>query len=420
MSKIIKINGNKTLSGEIKISGAKNSTVAILPAVILANKKVTLNNVPNIEDVNQLFEILKYLNVKITKIEENVYEFDTSKIEYKELDIEAVHNFRASYYFMGTMIAKFGKAVIGMPGGCYLGPRPIDMHFKGFRDLNVDVNQTNTSYVLGGENYKSDEIWLDFPSVGATINLMFAATTKPGITVIKNAAKEPEIVDIAMFLNSLGFDIRGAGTSCISIKGQKPVDEISYTIVPDRIEAGTYIIAGALLGDKLKISNIIPRHLDSMFSKFKMLDINPDELGDDYIVISKSKLNKEIKITTQVYPGFPTDLQQPLTTYLAIHGSKSKIIDTIYPERYRHVPELIRMGADILVSNNSAKIRPVEQLSGAKVHASDLRAGAALVLAGLCASGTTEIDNIGHILRGYSDIIEKLTNVGADIQIVEN
>lgn len=418
MEKIIQINGNKKLTGEIKISGAKNSTVAILPAVILANKKVTLTNVPNIDDVFQIFEILQYLNVKITKLNNNTYEFDTSKVVYRDLNIEPVEKFRASYYFMGIMLAKFNKAVIGMPGGCYLGPRPIDMHIKGFKDLNVDVNLTNSAYVLNSNNYKAEEIWLEFPSVGATINLMFLATTKDNITVIKNAAKEPEIVDIAMFLTTLGFDVRGAGTNVISIKGQKPKDEIKYTIVPDRIEAGTYIVAGALAGENLKISGIIPRHLDSVFSKFKSLGVNA-KIGEDYIIISKTNLKSQIKVTTSVYPGFPTDLQQPLTTFFALQNVSTKIIDTIYPERYRHVPELLRMGADIVVSNNSSKIRGVEKLIGCNVVASDLRAGAALVLAGLVAHGTTNISNIDHILRGYSDIIEKLSNVGADIKIID-
>lgn len=418
MEKIIQINGNKKLSGEVRISGAKNSTVAILPAVILANKKVTLSNVPNIDDVFQIFEILKYLDVVITKIADDTYEFDTSRVQYKDLSIEPVEKFRASYYFMGIMVAKFNKAVLGMPGGCYLGPRPIDMHIKGFRELGVKFDLTNVEYVLDGSDYKAQEIWLDFPSVGATINLMFAATTKDGITVIKNAAKEPEIVDIAMFLNTLGFDVRGAGTNVISIKGRKPVDEAKYTIVPDRIEAGTYIIAGALMGENLKITNIIPRHLDNIFSKFKRLGIDA-EIGDDFINISKLNLNQEILVKTQVYPGFPTDLQQPITTFLALQGVSTKVVDTIYPERYRHVPELIRMGADILVSNNSAKIRGVEKLRGANVEASDLRAGAALVLAGLAAEGTTNISNIGHILRGYSDIIDKLQNVGADIKVID-
>lgn len=418
MKKIIQINGNKILTGEIKISGAKNSTVAILPAVILAKKKVTLHNVPNIDDVFQIFGILEYLNVEITKLSDNSFEFDTSKVEYKELNIEPVEKFRASYYFMGIMLAKFKKAVLGMPGGCYLGPRPIDMHIKGFKDLGCDFELTNTEYMLNGKNYKSQEIWLEFPSVGATINLMFAATTQPGITVIKNVAKEPEIVDIAMFLNRLGFDVRGAGTNVISIKGQQPVDEATYTIVPDRIEAGTYIIAGALAGHKLKISGIIPRHLDSVFSKFKTLGVSAD-IGPDYVVISKVNLKKSLKVTTSVYPGFPTDLQQPLTTFLALQDVATKITDTIYPERYRHVPELLRMGADIVVSNNSAKIRGVKKLIGNNVIASDLRAGAALVLAGLVAHGTTNISNIEHILRGYSNIIEKLTNVGADIKVID-
>lgn len=418
MEKIIQINGNKKLSGEIKISGAKNSTVAILPAVILANKKVVLHNVPNIDDVFQIFSILEYLNVKITKIGDDSYEFDTSKVEYKDLNIEPVEKFRASYYFMGIMIAKYAKAVIGMPGGCYLGPRPIDMHIKGFKDLGCDFELTNTEYILNGKNYKSQEIWLEFPSVGATINLMFAATTKPGITVIKNVAKEPEIVDIAMFLNRIGFDVRGAGTNVISIKGQTPKDEAEYTIVPDRIEAGTYIVAGALAGDNLKVSGIIPRHLDSVFSKFKMLGVEA-KVGEDYVIISKVDLVKPLKVTTSVYPGFPTDLQQPLTTFLALQNVQTKVIDTIYPERYRHVPELLRMGADIVVSNNSAKIRGVKKLIGNNVVASDLRAGAALVLAGLVAEGTTNISNIDHILRGYSNIIDKLTNVGADIKVID-
>lgn len=419
MEKIIQINGNNTLRGEIKITGAKNSTVAILPAVILAKKKAILHNIPNIQDVKQLFEILEYLNVKISKIKNGSYEFDTSKMEYKDLDIEPVESFRASYYFMGTMLAKYGKAVIGMPGGCYLGPRPIDMHLKGFKDLGCDVELTQSEYILNGKNYQSKEIWLDFPSVGATINLLFSATTKDGITVIKNVAKEPEIVDICMFLNVLGFDVRGAGTNTISIKGREPKDEVEYTILPDRIEAGTYILLGAMIGENLKISNIIPRHLDSMLSKLHLLGITNYKIGKDFIIVSKTKINKEIKLSTQVYPGFPTDLQQPLTSFLSINSSKSKVEDTIYPERYRHVPELLRMGADIVVSHNSAKIRGVEKLSGANVHASDLRAGAALVLAGLSADGTTNISNIEHILRGYSDIIEKLKNVGADIKIID-
>lgn len=418
MEKTIKINGKKPIGGEVLIGGAKNSVVALLPAVIMVSEGIVkLDNIPEIEDVNTIFTILRYLNVTITKVGESCYQFDTSNIVYKDLDIPEAEKFRASYYFMGSMIARFKKAKIGLPGGCFLGPRPIDLHLKGFKTLEIGIENEYGNYILKQEKKISGlkNVYLDFPSVGATINIILAATLGNGEVHIENAAKEPEITDLCLMLNHFGAKIKGAGSDIIKIIGVEKLKGASYQVVPDRIEALSYIILGVATNADLKVNGIVPKHLESGIAKL-------EEIGAEFLIYDETvhvlkhdyKLNS-VRMKTQVFPGFPTDAQQPLTTLLAIVNGESTIEDTIYKARFKHCDELLRMGAKIEVFDNHAIINGVENLNAAKVKASDLRAGFALIIAGILANGVTEITNIHHILRGYEKLIEKLTNIGVDI-----
>lgn len=423
MEKVIKINGGKKIGGEVSIGGAKNSVVALLPAMVLVNKgKVRLDNIPQIEDVNSIFSILKYLNVKIEKITESCYEFDSTDIQYKDLDIAEAEKFRASYYFMGSMLARFGKARVGLPGGCFLGPRPIDLHMKGFKSLGVQIKNEYGNYSLtaGPEiSGQKDRVFLDFPSVGATINIILAAVLGKKEIEIENAAKEPEITDLCLMLNHFGAKIKGAGTDTIRIHGVESLVGAPYQVVPDRIEAASYIILGVATNSDLKVTNLTPQHLESVTAKLIEAGANL-EIYDETIHIRpvQTKLNP-IKMVTQVFPGFPTDAQQPLTTMLAMTQGESRIEDTIYKARFKHCDELNKMGANIEVYDNHAIIHGVDKLYAAKVKASDLRAGMALVIAGILAEGTTQISNIYHILRGYEQIVAKLTKIGVDIWLDE-
>jgi len=415
--KQIKINGGKKLTGEIVISGAKNSAVALVPAALLADDIVVIDNIPNISDIDSLSEILNFLGVA-TALENNKMIIDARGIVNREIPEDKAKKLRASYYFMGALLGKFGKVEIYFPGGCSIGARPIDLHLKGFEALGAKIVEKGNKYLIEAKELKGNHIFLDIASVGATINIMMAAVRAKGLTIIENAAKEPEIVNVATFLNNLGAKITGAGTSEIRIIG---VDKLSggFTeVIPDRIEAGTYIIAGALVGENLKISNIIPEHVESLLIKLKEMGISYD-LGDDYIVISQTKDLKPIDVRTLTYPGFPTDLQQPLTTLLTQCQGKSTLEETIYENRFQNVPYLNQLGADITVFKRKIAVIGPSKLFGGEVIATDLRAGACLVLAGLVASGTTTIKEIDHILRGYDGIIDKLQNVGADIALID-
>ena len=415
--KRIKIKGNNVLSGTIKISGAKNSAVALIPASILSDDIVTLDNVPNISDIDALNEILMYLGAKV-KRNESIMSIDSSTIENKEILESNSKKLRASYYFMGALLGKYKKAVMYFPGGCSIGVRPIDLHLKGFEALGAKVTNKGNKYTVVADELKGANIYLDIASVGATINIMLAAVKAKGKTVIDNAAKEPEIVNVATFLNNMGARITGAGTSTIKITGVEHLHGCFNEVIPDRIEAGTYIIMGALCGKNLKIENIIPEHLDSVLSKLVEIGCNL-KIDDNSVTISMVDEYKPTNIKTLVYPGFPTDLQQPFTVLLTQCNGKSKVTETIWENRFMHIPYLCNMGADITVKNQTATIIGPTVLSGTEVVATDLRAGAAMVLAALKASGTTTILNVEHILRGYENIIEKLEKVGAKIVIEE-
>lgn len=418
MKKII-INGGRKLQGEVTISGAKNSAVALIPAAILADSPVVLEGVPDINDVHSLMEILEIMGVKV-QFENNTMTIDPAGIISIPMPSGKINSLRASYYFMGALLGKFGEAVVGLPGGCYLGPRPIDLHVKGFEALGAKVTNEHGAMYLRTENkeLKGERIFMDVVSIGATINVMLAAVKAKGRTIIENAAREPEIIDVATLLNNMGAKIRGAGTNEIRIDGVEELHGCRHAIIPDRIEAGTYLALAAACGDGIKVHNVIYEHLESYIAKLEELGV-PMEISEDTIeVFPVEKLNP-VHIKTYPYPGFATDLQQPITPLLIKASGTSEIIDTIYSKRINHIPELVRMGADAQIEGNMMILNGPKQLHGAEVIASDLRAGACLVIAGLMAEGTTTITNVEYILRGYDHIVEKLTALGADVQMVE-
>ena len=415
--KIMEIEGNRELNGTIRISGAKNATVALIPAAILTDEEATICNVPEITDTDALCDILNELNVDVKRASESIV-INPQNMKNVEIAEKFSKKLRASYYFMGALLGKYKKAVMYFPGGCSIGARPIDLHLKGFEALGATVKNEKNKYIVEAEELHGANIYLDIASVGATINIMLAAVKAKGITVIDNAAKEPEIVNVATFLNNMGARISGAGTSTIKIEGVETLHKCFHEVIPDRIEAGTYIIIGALCGKNLKIDNIIPEHVDSLLSKLEEIGTEL-QVGTDYVIISKSNNYKSTTIKTLVYPGFPTDLQQPFTVLLTQCNGKSKVTETIWENRFIHIPYLKDLGADVTVKNQTATIIGPTKLTGASVVATDLRAGAAMVAAGLLAEGTTTITNVEHILRGYEQIVEKLTSVGAKIKIRE-
>lgn len=415
--KQIKITGGNLLSGEIKISGSKNSAVALVPASLLSDGIVEIDNIPNISDIDALSEVLEYLGAKVSR-EDSKMKIDSSEIKGKSIPEHLAKKLRASYYFMGAMLGKYKRVEMYFPGGCSIGERPINLHLKGFEALGAKVTIDDNKYIVEADELIGNNIYLDIASVGATINIMLAATLAKGVTVIENAAKEPHIVNVAIFLNQMGAKITGAGTSRIKIEGVEKLNGAFHEVVPDYIEAGTYVVAGALCGDNLVIKNLIPSHIESLTSKLKDMKIK-FETGIDYIKISKSENIKPVDISTAVYPGFPTDLQQVFTILLTQTEGISKIKENIWENRFMHVPYLNRMGADITINDNVATIKGKTSLTGCEVVATDLRAGACMVLAGLIAQGETTINSVEHILRGYEGIIEKLTNVGAKIELIE-
>lgn len=415
---ILKVQGGKELEGRVKISGAKNSAVALLPATLLCDESVNLLNVPDISDTVALFDILSYLGAKITNLGEESYKIDVSNIENKPITDEMSNKLRASYYFMGALLGKYKKAVVSYPGGCSIGSRPIDLHLKGFESLGAKIEYEENNIIISAEELKGSNIYLDFASVGATINIMFAAVKADGTTIIDNAAREPEIVNIAMFLNSMGAKITGAGTSTIRIKGVKNMHSSVHEVIPDRIEAGTYIMIGACACKSLVVENIIPEHLEALTQK--LIEMGVDlKIEDDSIYISNKNKLKAVKIKTQVYPGFPTDMQQVMSALMTKAEGKSVIEETIFENRFQNLYELRKMGANIEVSGNKGYIFGPTKLRGKTVNATDLRAGASLVLAALIAEGTTTINNADYILRGYEHITEKLTSLGAKIELTQ-
>ena len=414
--KKLKITGGNKLNGTIRISGAKNSAVALIPASILATGKSTICNVPEISDTDSLTEILEYLNVNVDRASETMV-IDTKNLENKLIVEDLSKKLRASYYFMGALLGKYKKVEMCFPGGCSIGERPINLHLKGFEALGAKVTIEGNHYLVQADELKGANIYLDIASVGATINIMLASVLAKGQTVIDNAAKEPEIVNVATFLNNMGAKISGAGTSTIKITGVEELNGCFTEVIPDRIEAGTYILAGAAIGEKLKIDNIIPKHVESLTLKLKEMGI-PLEVGYDYVEISAPEKSKPTNIKTAVYPGFPTDLQQPFMTLLTTANGTAIVEENIWENRFMQVEYLNKMGANITVEGKKAFITGVNELTGCEVVATDLRAGACLVVAGLMANGVTIIDNVEHILRGYSSIVEKLTHVGAKIELL--
>ncbi|NQD99200.1 UDP-N-acetylglucosamine 1-carboxyvinyltransferase, partial [Staphylococcus xylosus] len=385
----------------------------IIPAAILAEDKVTIEGLPEISDVETLVSLLGDLNIE-TELEGMTLHVNPENIENAPLPNNKVESLRASYYMMGAMLGRFKKCVIGLPGGCPLGPRPIDQHIKGFKALGAKVDESSsTSMKIEADRLVGANIFLDIVSVGATINIMLAAVRAEGHTVIENAAKEPEVVDVANFLMSLGADIKGAGTSTIKINGVEQLHGSHHQVIPDRIEAGTYMCIAAACGENIRINNIIPTHVEPLTVKLKELGVDI-QVEDDSVLIRRSTPYSSVDIKTLVYPGFATDLQQPITPLLFMADGVSFVTETIYPARFKHIDELKNMGANISADNGTATIKPSE-LTGADVYASDLRAGACLIVAGLLAEGVTTIYNVKHIYRGYTNIVKTLQSLGADI-----
>ena len=413
----IKIQGGKELTGVINIGGAKNAAVALLPAAILCDEETNILNVPDITDKLALIDIIKVLNGKVSE-QRGLLTIDASKIISQEIKSKLSTRLRASYYFMGALLGRTKHVEIHFPGGCQIGERKIDFHLKGFEAVGATITEKDDLYILDAKELHGAKIYLDFASVGATINIMLAAVKAKGTTVINNAAKEPEIVNVATFLNNMGAKITGSGTSKITIEGVDYLHKAMIEVIPDRIEAGTYIIAGAMLGKNLIINNIIKEHLQALFSKLEEIGIDMD-IKENSVVINKVAKMKPINVTTLTYPGFPTDIAQPMSVLLTQCDGTSILEETIYSNRMGQVPFLNNMGADITIQKSTAYIKGPTTLTGEEVISSDLRAGAALVLAGLIANKTTIINEIDHILRGYEHIIEKLSRVGADIAIID-
>ncbi|CAM2858180.1 UDP-N-acetylglucosamine 1-carboxyvinyltransferase [Streptococcus agalactiae LMG 14747] len=420
MRKIV-INGGKALRGEVAVSGAKNSVVALIPAIILSDDIVILDGVPAISDVDSLINIMEIMGAKVSYQDETL-EIDPRGIQNIPMPYGKINSLRASYYFYGSLLGRFGEATVGLPGGCDLGPRPIDLHLKAFEAMGATVSYEGESMRLttsDGKKLHGTHIYFDTVTVGATINTMLAAVKAKGRTVIENAAREPEIIDVATLLNNMGAHIRGAGTDIITIEGVEQLKGTRHQVIPDRIEAGTYIALAAAAGEGIKITNVLYEHLESFIAKLEEMGVRMT-VEEDAIFVEKQENLKAVSIKTAPYPGFATDLQQPLTPLLLIANGRGTISDTIYEKRVNHVPELVRMGADMSVLGGRVIYQGSTSLTGAQVKATDLRAGAALVIAGLMAEGRTEITNIEFILRGYSNIITKLRALGADISLVED
>ena len=416
MKKLV-IEGGKTLTGEVRISGAKNSVVALIPATILTKGKCVIENVPNISDVTILIKMLEKLGSKVT-FENEVLTIDNKDVQNQLIDEEYASKIRASYYFMGSLLGRFGNASIAYPGGCIIGSRPIDFHLNAFKKMGVNIVDNDGNYELTSKDFHGIDIFFDFPSVGATINVMIAAVLAKGKTTITNAACEPEITNVASFLNSMGAKINGAGTSRITIEGVTELGDGYVEVIPDRIEAGTYLIIGALLGKDFSVAPIVEDHLGSILYKLKETGVEY-ELKDHKITLSAPEHLKPVNIKTTVFPGFPTDLGQPMSTFLTQCEGESLFEETIYENRLRHVPYLNNMGANIKAFEQKAIITGKTPLKGRKVKATDLRAGASMLVAGMIANGTTTITNIEHLLRGYERIVDKLDTVGASIQLLD-
>ena len=413
------INGGNQLHGEVEISGAKNAAVAIIPAALLVDGVCRIENIPQISDVTMLLDILKQMGAAVKLCNKSTVEIDCSGVKKARATFGAMRRIRASYYLIGSLLGRFSRADVAMPGGCnFGGVRPIDQHVKGFAAMGASVDIKNGILTaVASEGLRGTHVYLDVVSVGATINIMLAATLAEGRTQIENAAREPHIVDLANFLNSMGADIRGAGTNVIKVNGVKRLCGGSYAIIPDQIEAGTYMAAVAGTGGELEITNVIPKHLECISVKLREMGVTVID-KEDSLVVKRDRPIRRAYVKTMPYPGFPTDMQPQITTILCLADGTSTITEGVWDNRYKYVDELAKMGAMIQVSGRTAIVEGVSRLTGAPIKASDLRAGAALIIAGLCAAGTTEIEGVSYIERGYEDIVEKLRAVGADITSV--
>ena len=414
MEKYIIRGGNK-LQGEVSISGAKNAAVAILPAVILSDEPCIIENVPNISDIDITIKILLSMGAEVTMLNKSTLRIDPRRVHTPCVEYDLAKNMRASYYFLGSLLGKVGKARVSMPGGCDLGARPVDQHLKGFSSLGAECSVDHGMIHAQADKLVGAHIYFDMVTVGATINVMLAAVKADGLTVIENAAKEPHIVDLANFLNSMGADIMGAGTDVIKIKGVKSLHGTQYSIIPDQIEAGSYMVAAAATNGNVLIKNVIPKHLESITAKLQKIGVRVEEYDDSVRVIGTGRLTKT-NVKTLPHPGFPTDMQPQITTLLTLAEGTSIVTESIFDNRFKYVDQLRRMGADISVDGRVAVIEGTGRLMGAPVRATDLRAGVALVIAGLAAVGTTEVEDIYHVERGYEDLEKKLRSLGADIR----
>ena len=418
MKKLI-VNGAEQLYGEVSAGGAKNAAVAIIPATVLARGRCVLENVPDIHDTELLFSMLRAMGATVEKLSRTSAIIDTSTLTESTVPYELSKHMRASYYFIGSLLGRFGQACVSMPGGCNFGVRPIDQHIKGFELLGAEIRIENGLIYADTEGLQGAHIYFDQVSVGATINVMLAAVKASGMTVLENVAKEPHIVDLANFLNSMGADIRGAGTDVIKVHGVKNLKGVTYSIIPDQIEAGTYMAAVAAAGGDVVIQNVIPKHLESITAKLLEMGVTIEEYDDAVRVISNGRLNK-CNIKTMPHPGFPTDMQPQIAAALTTANGTSMITESVFDNRFRYVEELKRFGAQISVDGKLAVIQGVDHLTAAPVKANDLRAGAAMIIAALCAHGTSQIDEIQHIERGYENVVEKFAALGADIHRVSS
>ena len=424
MNSFYSIHGNKRLEGTVTISGAKNAAVAIIPAAVLAGEPCVLENLPNIADVESLREILEGLGAKVDMTEGGCMRIDPSTIDTRDATSEKVSSMRASYYLLGAMLGAYGEIELALPGGCVIGPRPIDQHVKGMRALGAKIYMDESRNVLRAQatKLKGAEIFFDVVSVGATINVMLAACRAEGTTVLQNVAKEPHVVDVANFLNMMGANVRGAGTDVIRIQGKKKLHGCSYSIIPDQIETGTYMIAAAATRGDVVIKNVIPTHMEAISAKLMESSarvIEGDDGRDFYLRVTMDSRPRPVSFRTMVYPGFPTDLQQPMMAYLTTASGTSVITENIFENRFNHVKELRKLGASISLSKRVARVKGVENLRGGDIFASDLRAGAALIIAGLMSNGETRVHNIGYIDRGYEYLDSKFRAIGADIVRIE-
>ena len=412
------ISGGYELFGEVNISGAKNAAVAIIPAAILANDIVRIENIPKISDVSLIIKILDCMGASVKLINSDTIEVDSRALQNKSVPYELASHFRASYYLIGAMLGRFKSAEVAMPGGCDFGTRPIDLHIKGFKMLGADVNVVNGMVCAKAEKLVGTSIYMDNVSVGATINVMLAAVLARGLTVIENAAKEPHIVDLANFLNSMGADVRGAGTDVIKIRGVEKLHGCTYSIIPDQIEAGTYMVAAAACGGDVLVKNVIPKHLESISAK--LIEAGAEIIEyDDAVRVTRFKALNKCNVKTMPHPGFPTDMQPQMAVLLAVASGTSLLSESVWDNRFQYVGQLTRMGANIQVDGKLAVIDGVDSLTGVKVKATDLRAGAAMIIAGLIAKGETVIEDIQYIDRGYEDVVKKVSALGAQISRVE-